>query len=291
MLKLTQIALTKHSSGFTLVEVAVVVCILGLVLGFGITSTMAYRQIEQQRTTVAKLTGVDAALVDFVTRNRRLPCPADGTLASAAANAGREQRDGAGNCLPGVVTNGVVPWITLGLTEADASDAWYNRITYRVPSGNPGFTQDLSVDMAGCDPAGTAAVTPGPPISCTACTLATLASCTSPANYLASRGLRIEDGAGVILMDPTQGTGAAYILISHGATGAGAYTSSGALLPGTVPPGTAETQNQNGRAIQTTYFDAPMLDATGVTHFDDIVSRPSFMSVISKAQLGPRAAQ
>lgn len=90
-------------------------------------------------------------------------------------------------------------------------------------------------------------------------------------------------------MDPATGNGAAYVLISHGESGAGAYSTGGVLMPGSVPMSARETPNTNNAALQPFYVDAPFVEGSGATHFDDILSRPSVMSVITKAQLGPRA--
>jgi hypothetical protein len=38
-----------------------------------------------------------------------------------------------------------------------------------------------------------------------------------------------------------------------------------------------------------TYVDDSLMEAPGASHFDDIVSRPTILAVVSKAGLGPRA--
>lgn len=294
----------KPARGFTLIEMAVVLLILGLLIGFGLQSTLVYLNTERRKTATARLAGVDAAIANFVAQQRRLPCPADGATASGAAAAGVEQRIAAnGTCVAGAITRGVVPWVTLGLAEADAQDGWSNRLTYRtvtatVGAGNVGLTSNQALDMSNCDPSGAAArvsVTfAGQPVmSCVqnavaVCDLATVAGCTSPTNYLANRGIRIEDGLGNILMNPANGTGAAYVLISHGEAASGAYNSAGIIQGGTPAPGPGEVQNRNNFALQPFYVDGIFNDGP-VAHFDDMLSRPSLMSVITKAQTGPRA--
>ena len=52
--------------------------------------------------------------------------------------------------------------------------------------------------------------------------------------------------------------------------------------------GTGETINANNQALQAAYVDDNLSDATTAAHFDDIVSRPSILTVLTKAQLGPR---
>lgn len=330
--------------GFSLVEMAVVLAILGLVMAIGLQSTGAYLSNEKRKTTTARLAGIDAAMINFVAQQRRLPCPANGAVATGTAGAGVEQRNANGTCIAAAIAAGVVPWITLGISEADAQDGWSNRITYRtvsatVGANNFGFTSNQALDMTECDPAGTGGRadrsfgTPaqtvstciangsGPPAPAPApppfgpCNLANLNSdsrnCTSPTRFLAGRGIMVRDGAapypGNPIMDPRIpnpppapplppappndiSNGAAYVLISHGDNAAGAYNSAGIIQVGGGPaPGAGETQNRNNNAMQAFYVDAQFSDGPVAAHFDDIISRPSLMSIITKAQLGPRA--
>jgi hypothetical protein len=85
-------------------------------------------------------------------------------------------------------------------------------------------------------------------------------------------------------------TGAAYIVISHGENGAGAYSNQGIVQAAVgADPGTEEAKNAAGLAFRNYYVDdfASYLD--GASHFDDFVLRPSILTVATKAQLGPRA--
>lgn len=296
---------SKAARGFSLIELAVVLAILGLIAGIGLQTMTAYVSTEARKVTNARLSGVDAAMVNFVAQQRRLPCPANGTIAAGAVTAGVEQRNpGNGTCLAAAIQNGVVPWVTLGLSEADASDGWNNRLTYRTISatagaGNVGFTSNQALDMTNCDPSGAAAMVTrtfaGQPVmSCVAnavgvCDLNAVATCTAPANFVLNRGVGVQDGLGNWLMDPAIGMGAAYVLISHGDSATGAYNSQGVLQAGSIPASLAEIQNRNNAVMQPFYMDARFIDGNVAAHFDDMLSRPSLMSVITKAQLGPRA--
>jgi hypothetical protein len=54
--------------------------------------------------------------------------------------------------------------------------------------------------------------------------------------------------------------------------------------------GTEEAKNYANLAILGYYVDDSISDVAGAaSHFDDLVSRPSLLSVINKAGLGPRA--
>jgi prepilin-type N-terminal cleavage/methylation domain-containing protein len=107
-------------TGFTLVEMAVVLAIVALLLG-GLLPTIS-GQIDQQhrRETKKQLDEIQQALIGFAIVNGRLPCPATATTATTdtAHDPGKE------NC---AISSGVIPWATLGVGE---TDAWGRRFTY-----------------------------------------------------------------------------------------------------------------------------------------------------------------
>lgn len=291
----------KRAGGFTLVEIAIVIVILGLLLA--LLAGMATGMIGQQRreSTRQKLVGLETALALYVSQNKRLPCPANGTFDSTAnVNAGVEQRTGGGLCNVGgtnnVQTNGVAPWRTLGLSEADVTDGWGNRITYRVA---PELALANAMDFTACDPGGSGGLSGG--VCNATCTTATFpGSCTPPQTYTAAKGLRVRNLNATLtyIMDwnVSPSTGAAYVAISHGENGDGAYNSTGILQSGSVTAGTLEANNAASAAFTAaTSGAAPALVddfasyPAGTGHFDDFVLRPSILTVATKAQLGPRA--
>jgi prepilin-type N-terminal cleavage/methylation domain-containing protein len=279
--------------GFTLIEIVVVMLVLAILIAMAAALTRGVMAGQKRSLTVTRIQTVDAALVQFVTQQKRLPCPADGTLVSTDANAGTEMRV-ANVCNPANQQNGVVPWRALGLGAADATDGWDRRLTYRV---DPNLAANNGMDMSWCDPAGTEPGV-GPTPCNTACASTALGSCTPPAKFLFTRGLEVRSVAGTVVMNPapaamTPHTGAAYVVISHGESGGGGYLSSGTLGASSAADGTEEDQRNYATrtyAGAATYYVDDSLNETATTaHFDDIVSRPSLLAVITKAGLGPRS--
>ena len=290
--------------GFTLIEIVVVLFILGVVISMAAVLTRGVSAAQKRSITTTRLAAVDAALVQYVQQQRRLPCPADGSVASTstAPVPGIEgARTSAGCTAAGgnYETNGVVPWRALGLSENDITDGWGRRITYRV---DPVLAADAALDMSYCDAAGQEAPrfsTATVARACnTACTSTALTSCTEPGVFIIGKGLTVKKVSGVTVMNPNPGaglpnTGAAYVLVSAGETGGGAYINTGTLGASTLTDGTEESKNYASAsyvsAAATYYVDDTINDTSGAaTHFDDILLRPSVMNVISRAGLGPR---
>lgn len=121
----------KKHAGFSLVEMAIVLVILGFVLGALLLPLQAQRQSAAQGQTENTLANAKQALLGFAQSQGRLPCPA--TLASNGA----ELPLGGGVCTQQV---GFLPAATLGVQPTDAQgfalDAWNNRIRYAVTSAN-----------------------------------------------------------------------------------------------------------------------------------------------------------
>ena len=286
-----------RSRGFTLVELAIVLTILAALFVFLLPTSSALLDNQKREVTRQKLKNIESALTNYVAVNKRLPCPADGT----ANNGTEDARTANGDCTNNQVS-GVVPWVTLGLTSADIEDGWYHRITYRAAFG---LTRDGALDMSSCDPAGTKTTdtsgTAPPGGRCWAtCVVGDMASCTSTKDYLTGKGLNVNDGAGTAIMSVANFTGAAYVLISHGENGYGAYDNSGAYLNQATRnvAGDIEAFNINGPAVSVTstipllantFRDTEYSQGAAATYFDDLIVRPSVFSVIQRAQLGPRS--
>lgn len=117
---------SRRPAGFTLVEVAVVAGILGLL---ALTMTSAFESMGQARARNGAQADAEAArqaLRHFLLRNKRLPCPDN----SAYGDRGREA-GGSGTC-PGGLSVGWLPYESLGLQLPVRSQ----RLRYGVRRGS-----------------------------------------------------------------------------------------------------------------------------------------------------------
>ena len=298
--------LRSHKQGFSLIEIAIVLVIVGLLAtaSLGITAQVLNKQ--RRDTTIARLSTIESAIILFVAQNKFLPCPAIGTLDGTAvppdARLGKEQFNASrAGCNLANQQTGIVPWISLGLSAADAQDGWGNMFTYRVEES---LVRADSMDFTMCTPAaapGTAIGT-APNLTCSPCSSAIFPACSSPATVTQGRGLRVKTVAGTVVAEPTPtatvpvtpSTGAAYVVISHGENQAFAYQFNGTVNVGTASSGTEESKNAPSLPYAANSATAYLVDdvinyASSTSHFDDFVLRASILSVASKAQLGPRA--
>ena len=284
------------SKGFTLIELAISMFIIVMLLAYILPVSSTFIDNQNRAATLAKMHNIEAALNNFVIVNKRMPCPADGTAAFALLNPALVGTEGNCGASP-QQAYGVVPWVALGLAYSDTLDSWNKQFSFRVGYG---LNAAGALDMSSCDPAGLADVTPawaGLQTNTGACISACAgATCTSAQKFLVGKGLNISNGV-VLIQDQSRSSGAAYVLISHGHNSYGALTGDGTYLAtgvAGVDGTTLESFNLATVAVTnaipaTTFVDAKFYDATDQTaYFDDIVIHPSVISVVERANLGPR---
>lgn len=135
---------SRLSSGFTLIEVAIVLFVLALLGGAILVPLSA--QVEQRYydETTRTMNDVRDALLGFAVVNRRLPCPdTDGD--------GIENPAGGPPCTS---AQGSLPWATLGIGN---TDAWGRPFLYRVTlafTSTTPFTLSSTPDIRICQSAG-----------------------------------------------------------------------------------------------------------------------------------------
>jgi prepilin-type N-terminal cleavage/methylation domain-containing protein len=125
--------------GFTLTELAVVLLIVGLVIGGTLMTLSAQNEVRQIADTQRTLEQAREAIIGFAIRAERLPCPASGATGVETFVSATDL-----SCaVPATPANQFVPALTLGIGPTDAQgfliDAWGNRIRYYVSqwSQNP----------------------------------------------------------------------------------------------------------------------------------------------------------
>lgn len=229
----------QYLSGFTLAELAVVLVIIGLLLG-GLFMPLSGQMDSRYRADTDKaLSDAREALIGFAIVNGRLPCPADRTIASANTDAGAEAVIAAGGpcrcttatsgiavAVGGTACNetspssvtGVLPWATLGLPE---TDAWGNRYTYRVTTR---FSRVASGQLVTNFGTSCSSLSSAPAAAAFAlCSAGDIAVYTSSA------------------LTTTVAGGIPAVVVSHGKYSAGAWTTSGTQ----IPYSTASTDEQD----------------------------------------------
>lgn len=126
-------------SGFTLVEMAMVLLILGLLTSSFIIPMGAQIDNNHLKTTDQQLSRIKEALLGYAIRNRQLPCPSSSTLGTQDTTLCAQE--------------GFLPWADLGV---EGRDAWGSYFRYRADSkhssnGSYNTTIPSSIDVLEVD--------------------------------------------------------------------------------------------------------------------------------------------
>lgn len=136
----------KKTQGFTLIELAMVLFILGLLLSSFLTPLATSLEQRDRQETTDMLEDIRESLIGYVLVHGHFPCP-DCTAAGGNCSGGIVDPDNindgiedgvnggagvtprAGNFDSCAVVAGNLPWVTLDVPE---NDAWGNHFIYRV---------------------------------------------------------------------------------------------------------------------------------------------------------------
>ena len=231
----------QEASGFTLVELAIVVVLIGIAMTLGLKTITATLDNATFSETKAKQERIKMALVSYLRTHGVLPCPdnsGDAVVATGIAPIPPTNKCSA-NAPEGY---GVVPWQTLGISRETVIDGWGNYFTYRVANGTGGSknwtekassTNDFTIDEL-----------------------------KTQTNALTVQELNADGSA---LDDVTKK--AVVVLVSHGKNGFGAKTTKvGARMPTDDAGDDEKTNATDGTA---TFVRRPLADAAP---YDDFVA-------------------
>jgi Tfp pilus assembly protein PilV len=259
--------------GVSVIFVVVVLVALAAVLLAFMSLFRSGTSVGGSSQTAANLGAAADALEQFASTAARLPCPADPTADT-------------GDAVPAIASAtcnfsaGTIPWKTLGLSREGAIDSWGNKISYRVYTGTNGsLTQAEGASMVKCD---TVEPVPG---GRTAVVASAGGLCkdtydTTEAQFLLNKGLTVTDFGNAV-------TGVAYVLVSHGPTGLGGYTTAGVQK---APPGNAGEIANTGTAGP---FVAQAAMTIGLgpgdaAFFDDVVAYRKIDDFVKRTHLAAR---
>lgn len=240
---------TASEQGFTLVELSIVLVIMALVMGAGFAMLTAQIDSQRQAASRVKQEAVRTALINFISRNSRLPCPARPAATAADADFGVEAAT-PGTCTgitstgaaPAVVVTGLIPWVSLGLSQEATTDGFYNNFSYQVVVSATNLTTQTIAGMRG---------------------YITLHSSGPGVLGAAPAGNQINECSGGLAFNPCA---AVAVVLSHGRNGFGGFMANG------VRRSTAETgADEQANADDDSLFVRKDFSENGANPFDDLV--------------------
>ncbi len=210
----------SFQAGFSLVEMALVLVILGIIGGMGLPLLTAHIKRSALTKTREHQEYALNAIAAFVERHHRFPCPADPKLTGADYGLEPMVR----KC-PGPKAEGLLPWRSLGISENFAKDGFKRWMTYVVDS-----------NLADKEHEGHSQTIPGRQIT-----------------------LRNEQGFPVLVDPSTQNPNfVALILISHGESGVGALI--GGAQGAKITSETASSPKRENFDGNFVFIESPLTD-------------------------------
>lgn len=221
--------------GFTLLEVALALALLTFAISSALPLLQQSLQDSRIRRTEAHLQQAQTALATYLRTTGRIPCPAFPGTTNGEPLGAEVGSGGNGQAVPsdcGGQLEGLLPYRTLGLAQAVAKDGWGRWLNYRIN---------------GLLAVGSLA---GKPLNTGYCGVVLQGS---------GALLRLEDDQGYAL---TGGQDLAFVLVSAGENGAGAWALDQPRPTATTSVTEAENSNGDERfvsipssQISANYFD------------------------------------
>lgn len=272
--------------GLAAAAIIVVLIVVAVTMMFGRRYFGFNVGLDQREQTETNFKRATEALAGYAALNHRLPCPAAGN-----SDAGTE--DAVSPYSTCSSPDGVVPWSTIGLKREYALDGWGRKLSYRVFSGDRGLTQTGGASMINCNTSLGAPINSLDSGTYFLCKPAVGAppSGTPPPNTPAQ--FMAEAGRANMLVVQDQGAtrnGNAFVIISHGETGYGAFVAEGASARTQSPSNAKELLNIGaGGEYWIEAHSAPGVSPEAIGHFDDVVSYMSFTELVARTKLGARS--
>lgn len=238
---------TITDAGFSLIELALVLVIIGLIASSSISALTNQMRLAKETQTTAKMDTIEQAIAAYLAVNGRLPCPAHSMLPTTDTNFGLEHCTGIASknmtTVPADFSQtgfidqwiilGTIPTRTLQLPDEFMVDGWGNRFTFVITEGFAGWGDGAY----------------GTP---------------EKIYYFGNTStglLTVTDSEGGLRTDQ-----AAYVFISHGPNGFGAWLHDG---NGQRPISTDESEAENGSNNEA--FNEFFVQKERTDVFDDVI--------------------
>ena len=231
---------SPRSAGFTLVEMAVVVTLIGILMAFGLSAANSWMQGTQRIVSKDHLAASRDALIAYFTVNHQFPCPDNG---GAVVRDGVEDRAGVA-----CATNfGTLPYLTLGIARELALDGYGNYLSYRLDVVN-NWHRSATFPVGACPAA--------PPASLMVYSAPAVAETAAAPNA------------------------AIFVLISHGPNGFGAWNQGvNNASRNALPAGAEELGNTQAAPTAPAGYRDYVYSDTAANPFDDFERHLTFLEL------------